>query len=147
MALEDSIQNDNPRGYKPLELEYRDNHLWMADGTLFQPDFEVGSERHQIDLFIEYERSFGRGRAFEATHKPRVGNIDPRIAKEFYGSIENYHSIPRDWDKIRFRIAEIVKSGTPEEARELIKKIREFRRKYPTLYSDAPDHQGPGHIY
>jgi hypothetical protein len=143
MKLEDP-SHYNPKGYKPLELEYRDNCLWMPDGTLFIPDFEVGQERHQIDLFIEYERTFGRGRAFEATHTPLRPNVDPRVKAKIYGAADPF-SIQFDWQKISKLIKEPVKSGTPAQARELIQRIRDFRKKYPNLYDDANDHPTPGH--
>lgn len=145
MGTELPEQEENPKGYKSLELEYRDGHLWMPDGTMLEPDFLVGIERHQIDLFIEYERSFGRGRAFMVTHG--ILRIqDPRIMIRDFGSTENYFSLMKEYESIANEISALTSSGSQEDCLVMIERIKEFRKKCPNLYSDADKHTEPGHL-
>jgi len=145
MSFENPLKENIP-GYKPLELTYRDGHLWMSNGTRFEPDFPVGSERWQIDLFIEYERTFGRGKAFEITHSPLRPALDPRILKKFYNGIDP-SEIQFEWKRIVAQMKRIVVSGTESETKELVEKIKDFRKKYLFLYDDAEKHAEPGHPY
>ena len=144
MNFESATENEeNPKGYKPLELEYHDGHLWMSDGVRFDPDFPVGPERWQIDLFIEYERTFGRGKAFEITHGITEESQDPEIVKRYGGDSMIY-----DFQELAFLVPNAVAlTENKSSAKGLTRRLREFRKKYPQLYEDADQHQSPGHQY
>jgi len=144
MSLED-VTNDqeNPKGYKPMELDYRDGHLWLPNGVRLKPDFEVGSERWQIDLFIEYERTFGRGKAFEITHQITEESQNPEMLSKYGGN-----SILNEFEYFASLVPNIVAvKENKEAAPKFIHRLREFRKRYPLLYEDADEHPNPGHIY
>ncbi|GEM_PF-2124532 len=137
MNPEHSEQFDHePKGYQPLELDFRDGHYWLPDGSMLEPNFIIGPSVCHKELFIEYERTFGRGTARDVTHSPRIGPhvLNTQILLPYGG-----HNILDDYDAIRRSISEVTSRGTEEEARNLIVKIKEFRRKYPKLYDDSDE--------
>lgn len=124
----------NPKGHPPLELEWREGHYWFPDGSMLDPDFPIGPEPYHKELFVEYERSFGRGIANYITHSPRFG---PKVLHSSRLYPYGGHQLLDDYDECRRVIAQTTLSGNENEVRALIEKIREFRRKYPKLYDDA----------
>ncbi len=123
-------QFDNPPSNK-LSLEYRDGKLFTTEGVRFIPDFPIGMEQHHIDLFVEYERTFGRGGANYYTH------VDMNMAQVLkleknYG--QGFRSAYRTLAK---KTAPIVLNGNKEQTDQLIEELRDYRKKYPKLYEDV----------
>ena len=133
---------EDPKGYKPLELTYKDGHLWLPDGVRFDPDFTVGSERWQIDLFIEYERTFGRGKAFEITHQITEESRDPKTIEKYGGESMLY-----EFSELASYVPSIVSlEENKNVALKFVNRLKRFREKYPLLYDDADQYPNAGHI-
>jgi hypothetical protein len=142
MTFERSGQENTP-GYKPLELEYRDGHLWMPNGVRFEPDFKVGPDQRQIDLFIEYERTFGRGKAFEITHQTSAESQKPEVLERYGGPtmLSHFEHLSQDVPLITGDIE------NASYAEKYIKQLQKFRTDYPKLYEDSVKHTESGHPY
>ncbi len=120
---------DDPKGHPALELTYKEGSYYLPHGAVLIPDFGIGPEEHQKRVFVEYERTFGRGLAFDITHRSFV---DPRVYLKYGG-----FDLVNDYLKIANNIRPIALNGTKDEADEVINKIKDFRRKYSALYSDV----------
>jgi hypothetical protein len=136
-------QEEVDPGYKPIDLEYRDGHFWMPNGVRFDPDFKVIPEPNRIALFIEYERTFGRGKAFEITHEITEESRNPEVIEKYGG-----YDMKVYFDKFSYSVPIVTEGGGDEEmAQKLIKQLKEFRLKFSQLYEDANEHEEPGHLY
>ncbi|HEY4498842.1 MAG TPA: hypothetical protein VJH94_02130 [Candidatus Paceibacterota bacterium] len=111
-------------GHPPLELERKGEEIWTTDGRKLIPDFEIGPEHHHIDLFVEYERTFGRGKAYDITHVDNR-NVHPRLL------VARIH-----YHQLAYAAPTVIKGGTKAECENLIARIREYRDKYPDLFDD-----------
>ena len=142
MSLEDSINNFDP-GYKPIKLEYKEGHFWLQNGVRFEPDFELINEPKRIALFIEYERTFGRGKAFEITHKTTEESRRPEVIKKYNGQ-----DIISVFERFSYIVPMVTMGGGDSALIEkLMLQLKNFRNEHTLLYEDAEDHQEPGHDY
>ena len=120
--------DDDPKGHPPMQIEYRGGKMWlMPENVEIAPHVPVGPEEHHRRLFIEYERTFGRGLAKDVTHQVRSAGNRGRIWQEVIGE---YRAIAAEFNQV-------ARNGTPEEARALSVKIKAFRRNHPDLYEDV----------
>ncbi len=120
---------DNPPGYPPLRIQRRDGRLWLDNGNLLEPTIPIGPEDHHIKVFVEYERSFGRGQAKYITHSSEL--YDQPNMVELYGEGfgEEYRQLAEDYGAAAY--------GTPQLAEEYINRVKEYRLKHPRLYEDV----------
>ena len=139
--MQESLSQE-PRGYKPIQLEYREGHFWLPDGVMFQPDFEISPNPESIALFVEYERTFGRGKAFEITHQTTEESRQQGILEK-YGGREMLSRFKRFAQLVPI----VTLSGEKKNVEKLIKELKDFRREYSALYEDADQHPNPGHPY
>lgn len=116
-------KRNNVEGHPPLLLERRGEEIWTKDGKKLIPDFEIGPNQWNINLFVEYERTFGRGMARAITHHP--------ISSHMYGNERN------DYFELAGKIGLAINNGTEIECRDFIENLREYRNKYPKLFDDV----------
>ncbi len=96
-------------------------------GTRIIPNFKVGPEEHHRELFVWYERAFGRGMAGCLTHIPPTNlKIRSRIGSGF---VEDYRLIS-------CRAASAMADGTRQKTEDVIAAIKKFVKKYPDLYQE-----------
>jgi hypothetical protein len=122
-------QQPDVLGHKPLE--YRDGKFFNSEGKEAHTNFAVGPQDSQKQVFIEYERTFGRGIAFSVTHglsDAPVG-VDSRQARLDYRDLINIAQ-------------KAMQNGTEEDCEQAISDLRQYRSRYPELYSDAKQ-EGP----
>ncbi len=110
-------------GHPPLTLIRREGEIFTEDGRRLMSDFKIGPEQHHIDLFCEYERTFGRGKAFAITHHPISGGI--------------YADARKEYQELTGLIASTVFRGTKEECEKFIERIKGYRDKHPALFGDV----------
>jgi|SRR3989344_7524874 len=130
--MENGSENplSNPGSERYKLLEFRDGHFWFPDGTLATPDVEIGLEEYHRQLFIEYEISFGRGKAKFMTHSGMPGQ---QILSLHGEAAMSYLS---DYQTIASEYVKLIKNGSQAEIRILTSKIKEYREKYPWLYEE-----------
>jgi hypothetical protein len=108
------------------------------DGKPVTSQFDLGGGDHHRKLFIEYERSFGRGEAFLATH-PGPGGA---------------RLVPNDWPQrkkdifngympLAEKAARMMRHGTEEDVAIFIAELRAYRQKFPEIYEDAQSAKRP----
>jgi len=103
-------------------------HVFVnSKGERIVPNIKVGPELHHAELFTWYERAFGRGKAGYLTHVPP---ISIKVRKEIGLCFVN------DYHKIVSGAMPVMANGTPEQALEMIGKIREYVGKYANLYKE-----------
>ena len=116
-------------GYPPMQIVRKeDGKLYLPDGTEVLPSIPIGSEEHHLRLFIEYERTFGRGNAKYVTH---FGEGNP-IEEQKYGEgfIEEYHDLA-------YRYGLIATRGSAKDVEIMIRELVAYRKRHPNLYEDA----------
>jgi len=121
-------EEDKSPGYLPMQIVRKeDGKLYLPDGTEVLPNIPVGPEEYHLRLFIEYERTFGRGNAKYATH---FGEGNP-IEEQKYGQgfIEEYHDLA-------YRYGSIAVRGNAEDAEAMIRELEAYRKRHPGLYED-----------
>ena len=117
------IQKENVLGRDGLT---RETHVFINEkGARIIPNIRVGPEQHHRELFVWYERAFGRGRAGYLTHfaegNPKARSlIGPRFAEDYYA--------------IASKAAAPMAGGTKQRAEEVVEAIKEYVKKYPLLY-------------
>ncbi|OGI82636.1 hypothetical protein A3I95_01355 [Candidatus Nomurabacteria bacterium RIFCSPLOWO2_02_FULL_44_12] len=109
---------------------------------MFEPDFEVVAKSEAIALFVEYERTFGRGKAFEITHQTTAESRSLEVLSKYGG-----HSVVTEFEKFAYLVPIVTRSGEAAIANRIIGELKDFRRKYPLLYEDADQHPTAGHPY
>ena len=121
-------------GWPPLVLG-GDGNIYTPEGILIKPDHYVGPEKWHKQMFIEYERTFGRGLAKRETHiEANAMSAARRVFERKYG--EGYGNLMEDYRKIMNEYFKAMEDG-PEKAEEIKSKIQGFRRHYPKLYKDV----------
>jgi len=95
-------------------------------GERVVPNVMVGPERHHAELFIWYERAFGRGMAGNLIHFPPSActHIRKKIGPNY---VEDYHSLSS-------HAAPVMQNGSKKQAEKMIAAIKDFVLKYPCLY-------------
>jgi len=121
---------DDPKGYKALALERREGRLWLPNGTELVPNISVGPEPYHLDLFVEYERTFGRGNAKYATHDFEIYDQPNAIKKYGEGFGDEYKALSSEY-------SEVIARNSEQDTRTLVEKIKEYRRRHQGLYIDA----------
>lgn len=122
------IETFNPKGHP--SLVYIDGQLFKTqEGDVVKAEWALGPEKFHKDLFIEYERTFGRGLAKAITH-----GIELPMSSSIK---QNLNKLQKEYAKLASNITRISFSGTEQEVRDEIQKIREYRAKYPDLYTDV----------
>lgn len=117
-------------GYFPMQIERgKDGKLYLPDGTEVLPNIAVGPEDHHLRLFVEYERTFGRGKAKYLTHSGME-------EKDF---VREYHELAE-------RHGQIAVRGSPEEIEKFIHDLENYRKKHPELYEDVKQKGKPSRI-
>lgn len=101
-------------GYPPLKLIRRESEIWTEDGRRLIPHFKIGPQQYHVDLFVEYERTFGRGKAFAVTHNPISGGI--------------YADARKEHQELAGLMASTVSRGTEEECQAFIERIKDYRK-------------------
>lgn len=136
----EKTNEDNPKGYLPIR--YENGQYICPERGVVRPEFPIGEEEYHRNLFIEYERTFGRGNAKDTTHSYGYPKYIPGTdsEKDFFerygdGVIEEYRELQN--------AIPLMKFGTKEQCEEAIAKIREYRRKHSGLYSDMVDPDAP----
>ncbi len=132
-------QNKKANGHPPIE--YIDGNYACPERGLVRPEFDIGPEEYHRKLFIEYERTFGRGQAKFLTHGGAnyiPGTDSEKKFNEKFGPnvIEEYREFS---NKIRF----LLYRGKREDCEDMIIKLGEFRNRHPNLYSDVKDLNAP----
>lgn len=116
----------NVEGHPALRLERREGEIYTEDGLKLIPDFKIGPEQHHLDAFIEYERTFGRGKAYAITHNP--GGVNPK-----------YESAKKEYPEFAGTVSATIGIGTKEECETLLAAITRFRNQYPELFDDVAE--------
>lgn len=137
-------QDGEAKGNRPEPYDTGHSPIKFVNGEfvcfergIVKPQFEVGSQEYQRNLFIEYERTFGRGRAFDLTHDLGGANYVPGTdsEKKFH---EKYGSnLKEEYQEFSGRIRSFLSRGTKEDCEEMINELSEFRKRHPGLYSDV----------
>lgn len=127
---ETAKQEELAKGYQALRFE--SGSWFFPDGRLAAPDFSIGPEEYHRELFIEYERSFGRGKAKDVTHA-QLGSVFPVAYKE---AIKAYQPISS-------KAPSLMNMGSREQVQRAIQEIKDFRRKFYWLYDDVKKETEP----
>lgn len=147
LGNEESKKEEDPKGHP--SLIYKDGHFWFPEfdrvhGTRIHatPNMKIGPEEYHRDLFIEYERTFGRGRAYNFTHEfiPSIHEIRKEYGEEAEQFLDDYHNLANEYSRV------VGKKGSRKKTEELIKKIKDYRKKYPWLYGDVEDSDDSIHV-
>lgn len=125
----------NPKGHPPL-VHVEGRIFRTHEGELVRSQWPLGPEPYHRDLFVEYERTFGRGLAKAASHGLAYAPI-PQELKDQAKQIQD------DYWPLASQVKRLSLTGTAEQIKEEIQKIRRYRAKYPALYSDVPDPHAP----
>lgn len=119
----------DPKGHPPLVFVERDLFR-TPKGDVVKSEWPIGSESYHRELFIEYERTFGRGMAKDITHGlgfiPIPSDLKPKIKM-----------LQKEYWEMAGRIRNLSLSGSEEIVRQEIQKIKEYRSKFPELYLDV----------
>ena len=94
MESQEGYQFGRPKhsdGHPPLLLERKGEEIWTTDGRKLMPGFNIGPDPWHLNLFVEYERTFGRGKAFAITHNPISS---PTYEKEKHDYLELAGQMP-----------------------------------------------------
>lgn len=137
LNIEPPRKDSIPKGHAPIQ--YVDGKYICPERGLVVPQFQIGPESYQRDLFIEYERSFGRGIAKDITH-----GIVPlplgahQMISGLYGEnpIEEYRAISG-------KAIGLMARGSQEDVGSMIQEIRKYRAKHSGLYNDVKDPNAP----
>lgn len=125
----------DPKGHTPLV--FAENNLFRTPkGDLVRPEWPIGSESYQRELFIEYERTFGRGMAKDISHGLGFSKIPSSLKSQI-------DVLQQEYINIAARIGYLSFSGSEEDVRQEIQKIKEYRAKYPELYEDVDKIEKP----
>lgn len=108
-------------GQKPMGVpdDSKRQVFLTPEGQEVTSQFDIGPASHHQQVFIEYERTFGRGKAKEETHKEGQSLI--RTEYRALASFATY----------------MMLASTNEEAVAYIERLATFRSNHPELYSDA----------
>ncbi len=121
----------NPKGHPPLV--YLEGQLFRTStGQIVKSEWPLGPQSFHKDLFIEYERTFGRGLAKDITHGLGFSSTPANLK----GHVDK---LQKEYEEIAININSISFSGYEQDVKEEIQKIREYRAKYPDLYIDVVD--------
>ncbi|MDP2704269.1 MAG: hypothetical protein Q8P01_03520 [bacterium] len=130
-------------GYQPLE--YREGEFYTPEGNLVRPMYQIGHEEWHRQLFIEYERTFGRGNAFDITHqamgKMPVTAEGQKIFFEKYGK-----DVRTAYNKLT-RAIPLMGRGSQEQCETFIQGLKEYRRSHTALYEDKPGLSKPKKMF
>ena len=129
------IKKESGKGYSPLR--FKNGQWFFPDGRVANPSFSVGKEEHHRELFVEYERSFGRGNAFDVTHA-HLGTFG--LSSEKKEAIAEYQVFAS-------QAPPLIHGGSKEQVVEIIQRIKDFRGKFPWLYVDATDEAAPSKTF
>lgn len=120
-------------GYLPMQISRVGDKLQLPDGTGVLPNISVGPKHHHLELFIEYERTFGRGQAKYLTHASGI-ETPKLVAKYGAGFRAEYLQLAAEHSG--------VYQGTEEEVAAYIEKLLAYRMRHPKLYEDAKPKDG-----
>ncbi len=116
-------------GYEPLQVEWREGRMYRADGIEVVPNIPVGKEVYHHKLFIEYERTFGRGNAKFITHMYLYEDYHPQLI-ELYGAgfLDEYRDL-------RDRYTGMTYAAEPE-VNKYIEELNQYRKRHSRLYTE-----------
>lgn len=124
--------------YPPLQIKkenvldregQRETHVFInSEGSRIIPNVNVGPEQHHRELFLWYERAFGRGWAGIWTHEPMLAS--PETRQQIGLNFSN------DYRAVSSVAAPAMASGSKERVEEAIEAIKGYVRKYPNLYRE-----------
>ena len=129
----------DPKGHPPL-IHVKGRVFKTPEGTHVRSMYELGPEEYHAGLFIEYERTFGRGMAKVITHG---GPISGYPLREELRKPDVQRRLQAEWARNGARSANLMRAGTAEEVRENIQWLKDYRARYPGLYDDVPDPDAP----
>lgn len=137
---ENTLNTDEPIGHEPIE--YRNGKWYLPGNELSQPDFNIGPQEHNRAVFIEYERTFGRGFAYDVTHRTRQNSVYKKERKDI--NQEREQIILSEYNRLR---GSTVFSSDKEKSDRMIDELRNFRRKYPELYIDVSSNSDAEEVF
>lgn len=125
-------------GHPPIRYE-NEGFICPERGRVV-PEFRVGPEEYHRQLFIEYERTFGRGKAKYITHGNGAyvpGTESEKQFNERYGKgvLEEYSKLTG--------VVPLMNIGNEEQCHEAIEELKDYRRRHPGLYDDIVDINAP----
>ena len=135
MSTELQSWESRPLGHPPLEVHRDEDALRLASGDLLEPTIPVGPEEHHILLFVEYERTFGRGHAKYITHE-EVHETETGIQTYGAGYLDEYRQLASDYST--------AARGTEAEVHAFITRLDDYRAAHPKLYEDVGGGRKPG---
>lgn len=125
----------DPKGHPPLV--FVENNLFRTPkGDLVRPEWPIGPKSYHRELFIEYERTFGRGMAKDISH-------DLGFSKIPFSLKSQINILQQEYRDIAGRIGYLSFSGSEEDVKREIQKIKEYRSKFPELYEDVDRMEKP----
>ncbi|MFC1645027.1 hypothetical protein ACFL08_03300 [Patescibacteria group bacterium] len=129
---EKNKESDDVLGHDPIK--YDDGVYICPKRGEVVPQFPIGSEDYHRNLFIEYERTFGRGNAKFITHGQKGYISGTESETTFFnkygeGVIDEYRELTG--------LTTAMNRGTQEQCEDGIRKLREYRKKHSGLYSDV----------
>jgi hypothetical protein len=112
-------------------LRFENGRYVTLKGNEVVPDWslEPGSGEHHRSVFIEYERTFGRGEAKYVTHSSE-DELPGQVQVYGKGFLNEYKQLAGEYHEAATR-------SMPEEARRYIERLQAYRRNHPGLYRDA----------
>jgi len=139
------IPNNPERSDKEIEghppIQFIEGKYICLERGLVSPEFDIGPEEYHRKLFIEYERTFGRGEAKHLTHGG--ANYLPGTDSEERFNKKYGPNLVEEYQKFASQIRGLLFNGEKEKCDNMMKELGEFRRKHPNLYSDVVDPNRP----
>lgn len=132
-------------GYPPLEINRGQDGKLYRGSLEFVPsqDMPIGPEAHHLQVFLEYEQTFGRGKAKQLTHDIELRHRADIETKYGTGFGDDYERLRDGYDQAASR-------STQADAEAYIQLLRSYRMRYPKLYEDADGYRkkdpGPSRI-
>jgi hypothetical protein len=137
---ESTFNTDEPIGHEPMD--YKDGRWYLPGNELAQLDFNIGPEKHNRAVFKEYERTFGRGFAYDVTHRTRQNSIYKNERKNIEEKREE--EILSEYNRLR---GATVFFSDKEKSDRMIEELRNFRRSYPELYIDVSSNSDAEEVF
>ena len=135
-------ESEDVKGHPPIK--YIDGRYICPERGWVRPEFSVGPEEYHRNLFIEYERTFGRGLAKDLSHGP-LGfpsyMDDPDFEKKF--NEEYGQNLKEEYRELSSKSVGYMCNGSKKVCENTIKELKEYRRKHPKMYSDVLDPNVP----
>jgi len=135
IEVEKKIEKD-VKGHPPIK--YINGKYICPERGVVNPEFNIGPKKYQRDLFIEYERTFGRGQSKFLTHGGAIFVIaETNSEKEFN---KNYgENLVKEYKEFSDSISNLLYRGDQNTCEDTINKLKQYRRNHSELYSDVKD--------